>query len=65
MAAVWRLCRWRHSRHYLPSLTMSCFRPIALYFRPILIARADIVWTPLHTRSGEGIYSEIHHRRSG
>jgi hypothetical protein len=24
MAIVWRLCIQRHSRHYLPFLTMSC-----------------------------------------
>jgi hypothetical protein len=29
VAKLWRLCLWRHRRHYLPFLTMSCDSTIA------------------------------------
>ena len=57
VAHVCRLCLQRHSRHYVPFRTMSCNRSIALYFRPILSARADIVLASLHAHGEEGIYS--------
>src|SRR5260370_11393339 len=51
-------------RHYVPFRTMSCNCSIALYFRPILNARADIVLTPLPGHGEEGVYREVHHRWS-
>ena len=45
VAYEWRLCLQRHSRHYVPFLTMSCNRSLAQHFRPIQEPGDNIVLT--------------------
>src|ERR1700730_4411302 len=63
IAQVWRLCLQRHSRHYLPFLTMSGTSTPAQYFRQMREVAHDIVLTPsISPMQGKGVHREVYYR---